>query len=112
MMTALERASPPATQPEVTRWLLRTLTALLTSNASDRPVAIDRMDLPLRLALTPRERQVAELIARGRTNRQIADELVIALSTAERHVANILRKLQVSSRAQVVAWMLSQGGNY
>ena len=54
--------------------------------------------------LTPREREIVALIARGRTNRQIADALVIARPTADRHVANILKKLDLSNRAQVAAW--------
>jgi DNA-binding NarL/FixJ family response regulator len=54
--------------------------------------------------LTSREREVAGLIARGCSNRQIAQELVIAVSTAERHVANILSKLNLESRTQVAAW--------
>jgi predicted ATPase/DNA-binding CsgD family transcriptional regulator len=53
--------------------------------------------------LTPREQEIAALIAHGRTNRQIAEELVIARPTAERHVANILKKLGLSNRAQVAA---------
>jgi DNA-binding NarL/FixJ family response regulator len=56
-------------------------------------------------ALTPREREVAAMIARGLTNRGIADELVISQATVARHVANILTKLGFSSRAQVAAWM-------
>jgi predicted ATPase/DNA-binding CsgD family transcriptional regulator len=54
--------------------------------------------------LTPREQQIAQLIARGLSNRAIADELVISPATAARHVANILGKLGVNSRAQVAAW--------
>jgi DNA-binding CsgD family transcriptional regulator len=54
--------------------------------------------------LTPRERQVAALVASGRSNRAIADELVISPATAARHVANILAKLGFSSRAQIAAW--------
>jgi len=54
--------------------------------------------------LTARELQIAELIARGLSNRGIADELVISPATAARHVANILAKLGFSSRAQVAAW--------
>jgi non-specific serine/threonine protein kinase len=54
--------------------------------------------------LTPRERQVAVLIAQGLTNRQIASELIVAESTAERHVANIMNKLGVNARSQVAAW--------
>jgi predicted ATPase/DNA-binding CsgD family transcriptional regulator len=54
--------------------------------------------------LTPREQQIAELIARGLSNRGIAAELVISPATAARHVANIFGKLGVTSRAQVAAW--------
>ena len=54
--------------------------------------------------LTAREEQVAMLITRGLSNRAIAAELVISPATAARHVANILSKLGLSSRAQVAAW--------
>jgi predicted ATPase/DNA-binding NarL/FixJ family response regulator len=55
--------------------------------------------------LTAREHEIAMLIARGMSNRAIADELVISPATAARHVANILSKLGFSSRAQVAAWI-------
>jgi len=61
-----------------------------------------------RAMLTRREREVASRIARGLSNRQIAEELVITVSTAERHVANILSKLEMRSRAQVAAWVTRQ----
>ena len=54
--------------------------------------------------LTAREREIAALIARGMSNRGIADELVISPATAARHVANIFTKLGFSSRAQLAAW--------
>ena len=54
--------------------------------------------------LTAREREIATLIARGLSNRAIADELVISPATAARHVANIFTKLGFSSRAQLAAW--------
>jgi DNA-binding NarL/FixJ family response regulator len=57
----------------------------------------------------PREREVAILVARGLTNRQIASELVISERTADVHVSNILGKLVLSSRAQVAAWAVRQG---
>jgi non-specific serine/threonine protein kinase len=44
------------------------------------------------------------LLARGLTNRQIAEALVVVETTAERHVANILNKLGFHSRAQIAAW--------
>jgi predicted ATPase/DNA-binding NarL/FixJ family response regulator len=55
--------------------------------------------------LTAREREIAALIARGLSNRAIADELVISPATAARHVANIFTKLDFSSRAQLAAWV-------
>lgn len=54
--------------------------------------------------LTRREREVAALLARGLTNRQIAEQLVIAERTAEMHVSNVLGKLGVSTRAQAAVW--------
>ena len=59
-------------------------------------------------ALTEREGEVAALIARGMTNRQIAAELVIAVGTAQRHVANIMTKLEVGSRTQVATWVVER----
>jgi predicted ATPase/DNA-binding CsgD family transcriptional regulator len=58
--------------------------------------------------LTPRERQVATLIAGGRSNRAIADELSISPATAARHVADILAKLSFSSRVQIAMWAADQ----
>ncbi|HEY8684178.1 MAG TPA: BTAD domain-containing putative transcriptional regulator [Chloroflexota bacterium] len=51
--------------------------------------------------LTRREREIAELVTRGFTNRQIAEDLVIAERTVDTHLRNILRKLGVSSRTQI-----------
>jgi pimeloyl-ACP methyl ester carboxylesterase len=55
--------------------------------------------------LTDRELEVAELIAEGLTNHSIARRLSVAPRTAEAHVENIRRKLQVHSRAQIAAWV-------
>ena len=55
-------------------------------------------------SLTAREREVVALIAQGRSNKAIAEELFISPATAARHVANILAKLGFSSRSQVAAW--------
>jgi DNA-binding CsgD family transcriptional regulator len=63
---------------------------------------------PTQSVLTAREQQIAMLIMRGLSNRAIADELVISPATAARHVANILGKLGLSSRAQVAAWAADQ----
>lgn len=59
--------------------------------------------------LTPREREVAALLAEGLTNREIAETLVISTQTAETHVKHILTKLGFTSRAQVAAWATARG---
>ena len=61
-------------------------------------------------ALTVREREVVRLLATGASNREVAEELVIAVPTAERHVANILNKLGLRTRAQVAVWAVLHGG--
>ena len=55
-------------------------------------------------ALSPREDEVAKLVADGLTNRQIAARLVISDRTAETHVQHILTKLGFTSRSQIAAW--------
>jgi class 3 adenylate cyclase/DNA-binding CsgD family transcriptional regulator len=69
------------------------------------PVALARS----RGTLSRREREIAALVALGLSNRQIAEELVISPATAERHLANILSKLDFHARAQVAAWAVDQG---
>jgi DNA-binding NarL/FixJ family response regulator len=59
--------------------------------------------------LTAREQEVAILIAYGFTNRQIAEQLVIALRTADNHVQHIFDKLGLTSRSQVAAWVALEG---
>jgi len=61
------------------------------------------------LMLTAREREVATLVAQGKSNRAIADELVISERTTESHVTNILGKLGFNSRAQIAAWAVDIG---
>ena len=54
--------------------------------------------------LTPREREVLRLIARGYTYKEIARELFISAKTVESHVSSVLRKLQLSTRHQLTRW--------
>ena len=58
--------------------------------------------------LTRREREVADLVARGFTSRQIASKLVLSERTVDNHVANILKKLSLHSREQIAARMVEQ----
>ncbi|HET8853896.1 MAG TPA: tetratricopeptide repeat protein, partial [Ktedonobacteraceae bacterium] len=59
--------------------------------------------------LTAREREVARLVAQGKTSREIAGLLVVSERTAEGHVNNILGKLGFTSRAQIAAWVVETG---
>ncbi|MBV9355331.1 MAG: hypothetical protein JO023_07365 [Chloroflexi bacterium] len=59
--------------------------------------------------LSERERDVAILVADGRSNREIAEELVITKKTAEAHVSHILTKLGLGSRVQIATWSLQNG---
>lgn len=55
--------------------------------------------------LTRREREVARHVARGLTNREVAEHLVLSVRTVETHVRNILRKLQMDSRKALREWL-------
>ena len=59
--------------------------------------------------LTARERDVLDLVVRGASNREIAEALVITDNTVKYHLKNILQKLHVRNRAQVVAYALQRG---
>jgi DNA-binding NarL/FixJ family response regulator len=59
--------------------------------------------------LTPREREVLDLLARGRSNPEICDALVISEATAKTHVARILQKLGLRDRVQVVIYAYETG---
>jgi DNA-binding NarL/FixJ family response regulator len=55
--------------------------------------------------LTPREREILELISKGQSNQEIADQLFIELGTVKNHVHSILKKLNVNSRVDAAAYL-------
>jgi DNA-binding NarL/FixJ family response regulator len=59
-------------------------------------------------SLTPREREVLRLIARGYTYREAAQELVLSARTIETHVSSVVRKLQMSNRRELARWASSR----
>jgi predicted ATPase/DNA-binding NarL/FixJ family response regulator len=67
--------------------------------------SVDTGIRPSHQVLTPRQRQIAELVSQGLSNKEIADALVISRRTAETHVEHILTKLGFTSRTQIAAWM-------
>ena len=59
--------------------------------------------------LTPREQEVLTLLAEGATNTEIADQLVISPKTVARHRENIMRKLNLHSRTELVKYAIRKG---
>lgn len=55
--------------------------------------------------LTPRELEVLKLIGQGKSNQEIADELIIGIKTVKTHVSNILAKLNVEDRTQAAIYV-------
>ena len=64
---------------------------------------------PFASSLTVREGEVAALIAQGKSNGEIAAELVVSKRTVEKHIAHIIMKLGVTNRAQIVRWGIETG---
>jgi DNA-binding CsgD family transcriptional regulator len=100
---ALETATRLRAEP-----LARVVTALaararLTLESGQPVEPAVEVDEAVSLGLTPREQEVLALVAYGRTNRQIADELFISENTAGVHVSNILGKLDVKGRGEAAA---------
>jgi DNA-binding NarL/FixJ family response regulator len=62
-----------------------------------------------RSALTRRERQIVEMLARGSTGEQIAQELVLSPETVQKHVHNAKRKIGAATRAHLIALALTRG---
>jgi len=85
--------------------LLRELRDLAIGTARARPVPIDRLDAPL----TTREHEVLVLVALGRSNKEIGQQLFISTKTASVHVSNILAKLGAAGRTEAVALARRRG---
>ncbi len=84
----------PILSPPLARKLLREFARLKESTSE---------------GLTKREMDVLALVARGATNKEIAAELYVSPSTVDFHMRNILAKLHLRNRAQVVAWAVEHG---
>ena len=69
------------------------------SSGRDEPHEAEGLD-----QLSPREREVMRLIARGYTYREVARDLVLSVKTVETHVSAVLRKLQLSNRHELARW--------
>src|SRR5512139_2389567 len=76
----------------------------LSPEAANALVQATRLPKQPLFDLTEREREVLKLVVQGHSNQQIADALVISIATVKAHISNILSKLQVSSRAEAIAY--------
>jgi RNA polymerase sigma factor (sigma-70 family) len=86
-------------------WALMSPSPEMKNSSSEAEGRIISEELLSRL--TPREREVAALIARGLTNRQIADILTITRGTVANHVASLKQKLGLANRTQVAALIIT-----
>ncbi len=84
--------------------MTRTMAARLLKNAADARAGTPEDD-----SLTARELEVLRLVAKGASNLQIAEELVISVNTVKSHLKNILAKLQLENRTQVARYALERG---
>ncbi len=84
--------------------------ALVTVAADVAPPPLAAADVQARLGLTPREAEVALLVAEGLSNREVADRLFVASGTVKRHLEGIYGKLGVSTRAAVAGRLHQPGG--
>jgi len=73
------------------------------SHAPDQSSAVKRSS-----TLNARERDVAAMVVRGMSNRQIASDLHLSERTVENHVSKILRKLHLTSRTEIASWATEQ----
>jgi len=90
--------------PSVTRRLVERWVALEATSASQSrplPVAVE--------SLSTREREILVGLARGRSNRELADDLIVSEATVKTHVSNLLTKLGVRSRVQAVVLAYETG---
>ena len=85
--------------PNITRRLLSTLAARAPSTRRTQPIE----------PLTDREEEVLALVARGRTNAEIAADLLIGLTAAKTHVASLLTKIGARNRVEIAMWAYDTG---
>jgi predicted ATPase/DNA-binding NarL/FixJ family response regulator len=110
---AVEQVLARALGPQDADTLIHAGRTMSAQQAADLALAVASGTAPSdpdrsqQVPLTPRERQVAALVASGRTNRQIGRVLGISEKTAEVHLHHVMSKLDARSRAEVAAWAVT-----
>lgn len=101
--TVIDRMAATVPDPEVRDNFVRQAHARIPQPP---PLTSLQIEKAVHDGLTRRQRQVAALVAQGKTNREIAETLVLGVRTVEGHVGQILSKLGFTSRAQVAVWVV------
>jgi DNA-binding NarL/FixJ family response regulator len=111
ILAALNAGAAGYVQKSSTREdLLAALRRVAAGGTSLPPELAQRLESQrIRLTVTPREREVLELIASGQANKRIAASMGVAEDTVKRHVTHILEKLGVNDRAQATAEAIRRG---
>ena len=104
----------PLNQEVAVRLLLRLMDEVQEERFSDiapggPPAGKERPESPLPSSLTSREAEVLRLVARGQTNQQIAENLLVSVSTIKKHLRHIIDKLDVSDRTQAAVRAIELG---
>ena len=99
-------AGESVVSPEMTSKLVSVFQAGQGANAAPAP----QIDPDPLHSLSPREREILALIAKGASNKEVARELSIAEATVKIHVQHILRKLNLSSRVQAAVYLAGRPG--
>ena len=81
----------------------------VTKAVISRLRSLEGREDPLVASLSTREREVIQLLAKGMTNKEIADQLVIAESTARNHVSRVFERLGISRRSEAAAFAVQHG---
>jgi len=104
--TLIEELAATITDESLQDNYLQRATAMLPHT---RPLSLKQAVKQAFGGLTAREREIAALIAQGKSNREIADLLVLSERTVETHVSNIKFKLSFTSRVQIANWAIERG---
>lgn len=102
----IEELAAPIPDEQIRATFLSRATVMLPSARSRSPERAAQLAYG---GLTAREREVARLVAQGKTNRAIAEQLVLSERTVEGHVTNILAKLDGTTRTQIATWIIEKG---
>ena len=104
--TIIQELANTVVDEELRRVFLRNASAQLSTHPQPSPRKVAKQTFG---GLTEREREVAVLIAQGKSSRAIADELIVSERTIEKHIERIKSKLGCTSRVQIATWVVEKG---